>query len=117
MFILMEAANWLRIKNRNRIELRWLEDLGWGYNRMRNRLELVAGLLTTGPVKAFYTNSELFYDFNRGMFRENRWIPAGVRLGLTRRLGLKLYYMVQSYRTVDVWRHNHVFGTHVLMSF
>ena len=111
------AADFLKVKNRNRLEFRWIENQGSDITRFRHRWELEFPLKEKAPLRAVFVNNEFFYDFNKGEYSENRAIPFGVKLALNNRISLQVFYMIQSRKGSADWSSNQVIGTHVFISF
>lgn len=86
--------DWLKVKNRNRMEFRWIEGQGSDNARFRQLWELSFPLKDKWPFKAFYVNDEYFFDFNRSQINENRLIPAGIEFKVNDKTSLKVFYMV-----------------------
>ena len=112
-----KPAEWMEIKNRGRVEFRWIEDRGSDNSRYRHLWELVFPVKNVSPMRAVYVNTELFYDFNRERPVEYRSTPIGIDLKLSEKAGLKVFYMIQSTRGTNDWASNQVIGTHVTWSW
>lgn len=112
-----KLAEWVELKNRNRVEFRWIEDRGSDNSRFRQLWELVFPLKGLAPWKAVYTNTELFYDFNRERIVEYRTSPIGLDLKLSDQVGLKVFYMIQSTRGTNDWAGNQIIGSHITLSW
>lgn len=110
--------NWddhLKIKNRNRMEFRWIEGRGSDNGRFRHLWELYKPL-NAGWLKGIYSNNEIFVDFGRHQINENRLTPAGIALKFNQHAGLKIFYMIQSQKTGEDWKSNQILGTQVDLS-
>ncbi len=112
-----KPVDWLRIKNRNRVEFRWIEDQGSDNARFRHRWEIEFPLKDKSPLQAFFANNEFFYDFNKGEYSENRAIPLGIKLAISEKASVQVFYMIQSRKGVDDWSSNQIVGTHITVTF
>ncbi len=110
-------TDWLDIKNRNRVEFRWIEDQGSDNTRFRQLLELYFPLKNTALFKGFYLNDEYFYDFRAEKITENRFIPVGVDFKISGNVSLKIFYMLQALKRANDWSSDQIVGTHVTISF
>ena len=111
----VKIADRIMVKNRNRLEYRWIENKGDDNTRSRHRLEFNFPL-NLSIAKSFYASNEFFYDFRNDKYNENRGIPCGLKFKIHDRASMKLFYMVQSKRSADKWSTNHVIGSHIVMS-
>jgi len=112
-----KVAPWLTLKNRNRVEFRWIEDKGSDNTRTRHMIEIEFSLKKNRFVKSVYTNSEIFVDFNRHTINENRAIPAGINFNLYKKSTLGVFYMIQSQKGARDWSSNQILGTQVSLVF
>jgi hypothetical protein len=112
-----KPADWLQIKNRNRLEFRWIEDQGSDNTRFRQRWELVFPIKNAAPVQSIFVNSEYFFDFKQSQIVENRAIPFGVQFKLNDKASLSVFYMIQARKGPLDWSSNQIVGTHLTISF
>ena len=108
---------YIKIKNRNRMEFRWIEDKGSDNGRFRQMWHIEVPIKGVSIINAVYTNNELFYDFSREQFAQNRWIPAGVAFKIYKENLLRIFYMIQSVKGRPDWSSNQILGTHVELAF
>ncbi len=106
----------IELQNRNRFEFRWIEDKGSDNTRFRQRWGLNFLIPNGKLVKAYFVNNEYFYDFNKALINENRFIPIGIQLPPMGNSKMSLFYMIQSKRNDD-WSQAHVLGTHISIAF
>ena len=106
----------LMVKNRNRVELRRIEDQGSDNTRFRQLWELSFPLRDKAAFKSIYTNNEIFVD-DQGRINENWVIPLGAEFDINDKTSLKIFYMVQSRKGTADWSSNQIIGTHVVISF
>lgn len=110
-------ADWVTLKMRNRVELRWIEDKGSDHTRYRQRWMFVFPFKNAGPLKSAYINSEFFYDLDRDDYVENRSVPVGLNFKITEKLGFSLFYMIQSQKGTKDWSSNQILGTLLSVDF
>lgn len=110
-------TDYVKVKNRNRMEFRWIEDRGSDNARFRHLWQVEVPIKGVLILQSVYTNDELFYDFNREQFTQNRWIPGGITLGIYKKNVLRIFYMVQSVKGRPDWSSNQILGTHVELAF
>ncbi|MCB9799624.1 MAG: DUF2490 domain-containing protein [Candidatus Omnitrophica bacterium] len=101
-----------KIKNRNRMEFRWIEGRGSDNGRYRHLWELYRSL-DLGWLKGIYINNEFFVDFARHQIAENRVTPVGITLRFNQHAGLKVFYMIQSQKGGFDWKSNQILGTQI----
>ncbi len=106
-----------RLHFRNRAEVRWNEWQGKPRPRWRHRLQFTRDLQDLGPLRAFYFSNEWLIEQDRGDWTENRLVPAGLSFRLSDSVGLDLFHMLRSFRFDDGWRHDHVAGVFLKLSF
>jgi hypothetical protein len=111
-----KPAEWIRVKSRNRLELRWIEDQG-DKPRFRQRWEIQLPVKDARPLDYFFANNEFFFNFEGEAYNENRLVPLGVNLRLRENASLQVFYMVQSRKGSRDWSANEVLGTHVVLTF
>ncbi len=112
-----KVSPWLTVKNRNRVEFRWIEDKGSDNTRTRHMVELEFPVKKNPVVKSIYTNSEIFVDFNRHTINENRAIPIGINFNLYKKSTFSIFYMIQSQKGARDWSSNQILGTQVSLNF
>jgi hypothetical protein len=100
-----------RVSNRNRIEVRWIEDQADENYRSRHLLELGWPVKLPKPLSGAFSGGELFYDWTRGRITEWRVSPAGVDLRLCPRASLRVYYTWREATSSDTWTTSHVVWT------
>ncbi len=106
----------VKLRNRNRIEFRWIEGRGSDNTRWRTLGEVEVPLRKIPIIKSVYMNDELFIDFPRQTINETRIIPAGLTLGLYQGVDLKVFYMIQMQKG-STWSSNQILGTQLSMDF
>ncbi len=100
----------LTLTFRDRIEWRWRNwGTDYGY-RIRVRPQLNWTINRTGLFRGFYVNNEIFYDFDKNHFTENRLTPLGLTLHPSERMELCLFYLWRTRRGATAWKNYHVFG-------
>jgi len=109
------AGQGFEVDIRNRLELRWFEGRRGVNQRSRHRVQGRYALPSRGRLAAVFANNEFFYDWERSAYSENRLTPLGLTFRVRRRIGVDLYYMVQSLERAGRWRHTHLLGTHVTL--
>ncbi len=109
--------DWLTLDLRNRFELRWLEGKPGTNERSRHRPQATFYLNGFGPLESIYVNNEFFYDFDDHLYNQNRLVPLGLNLRLNSHAVFTTCYMLLSTRGGDEWRHSHVLGTQLSLSF
>ncbi|MCB9771566.1 MAG: DUF2490 domain-containing protein [Candidatus Omnitrophica bacterium] len=112
-----QLADWLKLKMRNRVEFRWIEGLGSDNTRYRQRWALEFPIKIIKPLKSLYASSEVFYDFSKSRINENRTVPVGLNFKMNDKVGLSLYYMIQSQKGTRDWASNQILGTLVSIDF
>ena len=110
-------TKWLKFKNRNRLEVRWLEGFDGPRNRSRNRVELEVKTPGRGFIKGLYANSEFFIDLKANQYNQNQFIPIGLITQVKPNIKFRIYYMQQYLRTGLDWRANQVIGTFLILNF
>ncbi len=108
--------NGFLLKNRNRLEFRWIEDKGSDNARLRQLWELDIPIKKFEWLKSIFLNNEYFIDFSRQTINENRVIPIGLNFKLPGGVSLQTFYMIQSQKGKD-WRSNQIVGTKWSFSF
>ncbi len=112
-----QITDWLKFGMRNRMEFRWIEDNGSHNPRSRHRVGFTIPIKESSSLKAFYMNSEFFYDYAKHEFSENRSVPAGLSFRLDDKTDLAVFYMIQQKKGSDDWSSNQILGTHLVFSF
>ncbi len=64
-------------------------------------------------------DSEFFYNFSENTYDENRSVPLGLKFKLNDKLGLSLFYMVRSQKSLSTgeWTTSHVLGSNFSIQF
>ncbi|MBP9865276.1 MAG: DUF2490 domain-containing protein [Candidatus Omnitrophica bacterium] len=106
----------LNLRNRNRVEFRWIEGRGSDNTRWRTLGEVEVPLHKIPIVKSVYMSDELFIDFPRQTINETRIVPVGLTVGVIKGIDLKVYYMIQSQKG-NTWSSNQVLGTQLNLDF
>ena len=57
------------------------------------------------------------YDYDAHRYNENRLMPLGLSFRVNRHALFTTYYMLWSQRGSETWRHSHVLGTQLSLSF
>lgn len=109
--------DYVKIKSRNRIEFRWIEDRGSDNTRFRQMWQIEVPIKKVPFLQSIYINNELFYDFNREQFTQNRWIPGGVAIKIYEKSLIRIFYMIQSVKGRPDWSSNQILGTHIELAF
>jgi len=106
-----ELGKRLSFQNRNRFELRYIEDNPGEDYRTRHRFQFSTPF--TGRIKKAYLSSELFYSYEKNKLDEIRTLPCGLGFAINKSLSVNLFYLIQSKlsATNDQWTHRHVLGT------
>jgi hypothetical protein len=100
-----------RLSNRNRLEVRWIENQADVNYRSRHLLEVAWPIRLPRPLQSTFTSAEVFYDWSRGRLPEWRVSPVGVDLALHPRASLRLYYTYRENQVAGDWQTSHVFWT------
>ncbi len=101
----------LGFTNRNRMEIRWIEDDDRVHYWTRHQISFSRALENFGPFKRAFLSEEIFYDYTRNKIAENRFIPLRLRMNLKGRTEMDFYAMVQSTcNSSDSWNHRYVLG-------
>ena len=108
--------NFLKIKNRNRFEFRWIEDRGSNNTRFRHRWHLEVPIKQVESIKSIYANNEFFVDFKSREINENRAVPLGISFTTSEKTGFSIFYMIQSKKGSKDWSSNQVLGTKISLS-
>ena len=99
-----------KIKNRNRVEFREIENSGSDHTRFRH-------LWSVGfPKWHLSSSAEFFYDFKASEYNENRIMPIGLDFDIFKKVNFQVFYMAQSVKTNN-WSTNQILGTHLKVSF
>jgi len=106
-----EHPSGFRVSNRNRLEVRWIEDRPDENFRTRHLLELGWPVKLPRPFTGAFSQGEVFYDWSRGRLTEWRASPAGVDIRLCPRASLRLYYTWREVNSNYTWTTSHVFWT------
>lgn len=111
-------GNRLHIKNRNRMEFRWMEDRGSDNGRFRHLWQLEVPIKKVPFLKSVYASNEIFYEFEREKFAENWVTPVGLKVPIYKKTSLQLFYLIQSRKGAKGdWSSNQVLGTHLDVAF
>ena len=110
-------ANGWQWSIRNRIEFRWIEDMGAHSARFRSRWALTFPLKNRGQLKDFYTSVEPFYLTHAHEISEIWVTPIGTTWTINDKVSLKVYYMQQLRKGTDSWLSNEVLGTTLSFKF
>lgn len=111
-----QYKDWIKLKNRNRMEFRWIEDQGSDNGRYRQMWAVEVPIKNVPVLKSIYVNNELFFDLNKEKYNQNRLIPFGVTLSLPGKSSLQIFYMIQSVKKKD-WSSNQILGSQINISF
>lgn len=111
-----DITPWLKFSNRNRLELRWIEDQGYHNTRSRHLIGFEVPIKNAGLLKAAYIDNEFFYNYKTDRYDENRATPLGLKFKLNDNVSLKLYYTIQTKKT-NTWSANEALGTMVTVNF
>jgi hypothetical protein len=95
---------------RNRFEVRWNEGGGKPRPRSRHRLQLTRTIAGAGPLTAIFASNEFLFEYDRGEWTENRIVPGGATLRLSKWASMDLFYMVRSTQADRTWSHDHIAG-------
>lgn len=108
----------LRLEWRNRMEWRWNEDSAFTTHRTRHRLTLGWTLPSPqGPLARVFVSNEWLLDLHREDWAENRLVPLGLTLRLSKHADLDLFYMIDSNLLKTGWKHESVLGTYLRVRF
>jgi len=107
----------LTFSARNRVELRWIEDVEGINERLRLRPQLDVLTPWAGPVQGVFINNEVFYDFDQQRVTENRLTPFGVVFRPAKQLEFRVYHLWRHARARDRWFDFHVLGMHASVNF
>ena len=110
-------TEYFKLNIRNRMEFRWIEDKGSDNPRFRSQWTVEFPIKNHEPLKAFYTNSEFFYDMSDHRYKENWTVPAGLKFKVNDKTTLSVFYMIQSLLGSDDWSSNQILGSHLFVSF
>lgn len=91
----------LRYRSRNRIEFLYDEDLDPVSPRFRHRSNLEYS--TEGRLSGLFTGVEFFYLFKEGEWNQVRYVPCGLRFGITRSVQLSIFPFIQFLKDEDSW--------------
>jgi hypothetical protein len=112
------VGRWLKVKNRNRMEFRWIEDKGSDNTRFRHLWHFEVPINKVRFLKSVYANNEIFYEFEREKFAENRATPIGLKFPVFKKTTFQIFYMIQSRKSVrGDWSSNQVLGTYLDIAF
>ncbi|MCA9407990.1 MAG: DUF2490 domain-containing protein [Candidatus Omnitrophica bacterium] len=106
-----------KVKMRNRMEFRWIEDNGSHNTRYRQQWTLEYPLNKWKTIQSVYISSEFFYDIAKHEYNENRSVPLGMQFKINDKSALKVYYMIQSTKSSQEWGSNHILGTLISFKF
>ena len=106
-----EDRSGLRLSNRNRLEVRWIEDRPDENYRSRHLLEAGWPVKLPRPFSGTFSSAEVFYDWTRGRLTEWRLSPAGVDMRLCPRASLRVYYTWREVNSNDGWATSQVVWT------
>ncbi len=110
-------ADWVKLKMRNRVEFRWIEQRGSDNTRYRQRWMLEFPLKDTLPLKSVYIYNEFFYDFRQDRLNENWTVPLGLNFKVSDKVGLQVFCMLQAQKGKSDWSSNQVLGTLIAVDF
>jgi hypothetical protein len=114
----VDLTRQLRLEWRNRMEWRKNEGEDLTISRTRHRLQLAWTLpAPAGPLTRVFINDEWFFDLHLRHGVENRVVPLGFTFKLASWSDLDCFYMIDSTRTPDGWRHESVIGTYLRLRF
>lgn len=100
--------------DRNRLEYRDVgDDEKWRY---RNQLKISKAVEIHGFKFAPYISNEVFYDFKKDEFNQNR-ASIGFLRKLSSSVSLDVYYMVRSDYSSDHWNSVNIIGTSFNVAF
>lgn len=106
-----EHPSGLRLSNRNRLEVRWIEDRPDENYRSRHLLEVGWPVKLPHPFTGAFSSGEVFYDWTLGRVTEWRASPAGVDIRLCPRTSLRLFYTWRESEQSMSWVTSHVVWT------
>lgn len=106
----------IKLKNRNRMEFRWIEDQGSDNGRYRQMWALEIPTKKIPIVKSIYANNEFFFDLNKEKYNQNRLVPFGIIIDLPGKSSFQLFYMIQSIKKTD-WHSNQILGSQINIKF
>ena len=108
----------LRLDWRNRMEWRKNDGEAFTTSRSRHRLQLGWTLpQPVGPVTRLFVSDEWLVDLHRHEWTENRLVPLGVTMKISRISDLDLAYMIFSQSGAAHWRHESVIVTYLRVRF
>lgn len=108
----------IKVSARQRLEIRWIENQMEAVYISRHQFGLSVPIQGKERIKRFFASEEIFYDYNRNRFSENRAIPVGIGLKLTRNINLDIYGMIFSKcSSGGQWEHSYVLGMHFKTDF
>lgn len=108
----------LRLDLRNRFESRWNEDESLTTHRTRHRAQLAWTFPhALGPWTRVFISNEWLIDLHRQNWVENRCVPLGLTFRTGPQADLDLFYMIDSTRPRQDWRHESILGTYLRLRF
>lgn len=108
----------LTLEFRNRLELRWMENRSGLNERSRHRVKGILKVSGLDPVDSIFASEEVLLTYSDFWFQQNWLIPFGVTLKIHPKAKFSAYYMLQSAHVLEFeWRHAHIFGTDLSLSF
>ncbi|MEN3942370.1 DUF2490 domain-containing protein [Prosthecobacter sp. SYSU 5D2] len=102
---------------RNRLELRYIEDVDEVRPRLRHRLQATLPLTGLGFLSALVFSDELFYDTTLDRVSENRLLPLALNFKLSPHSNLITGYGVQSFWNNGDWVHSHLIVSTLQITF
>lgn len=100
----------LTFSSRNRVELRFIEQVDGVNERVRIRPQLDYATPWAGIVHGVFMNNEVFYDLDQRRITENRLTPFGLTFRPSPMLELRAYHLWRHTRLGREWFDFHALG-------
>ena len=107
----------IKIKNRNRIEVRKIEDGNSDDTRLRHMWNFEIPMKGSTSLQSLYFNNEFFYDFEKNSYNENRMVPLGLKWRLQENILMQIFWLIQTRKDTSDWSSNQILGTQLAITF
>lgn len=101
----------LKIRTRNRLEIRRIEKTPRIQYVFRQRTAFVVPLENMGRLKSYTLHNELFYDFATHLFNQDRFSPCQLNFEITKEVNLDVFVLLQFFIHNTIWHRSFILGS------